>query len=164
MDKPKIKLQPSMADRALDIVGWVALAYTWFYLYSHFNDLPDQVPIHFNGAGEADEYGARTTLIFTPLIATMLYAFMTFLNRNPHLFNLPGHVQPHNIEWHYRLTSRLIRVLKLGLVVIFFYANYSSITIAKGQALAMPRFFLVIVVAMFLIPVITYLILASRKK
>jgi uncharacterized membrane protein len=45
-----------------------------------WNSAPDQIPVHWNGAGEIDRYGGRFEgLLLLPLIATGIYLLLRFL-------------------------------------------------------------------------------------
>ena len=68
MKTPLTKELPSIA---MVLLPFVYLAYIW-------NSLPEEVPIHWNGQGEIDAYGARATLILIPVLLSLL-VYVLFL-------------------------------------------------------------------------------------
>jgi len=50
------------------------------YLFMTWNDLPDQVPIHWNFQGEIDRYSSKTAFIWLILLMNVpIYLFLLFL-------------------------------------------------------------------------------------
>src|SRR5689334_19196218 len=111
--RPKIKLKLSLADKVIEVAGFLALGFLWTLTVSNFSSLPEIIPTHFNGAGEVDDYGSKNMILILPVIATILFAGLTFLNKFPHLFNYPTEITGENAEKQYRSATRLMRCLKL---------------------------------------------------
>ncbi|HEY4481871.1 MAG TPA: DUF1648 domain-containing protein, partial [Candidatus Brocadiaceae bacterium] len=49
-----------------EILLWALIVLPYVYLATIWNMLPDVVPIHFNLAGNADDWSSKTTLFFLP--------------------------------------------------------------------------------------------------
>ena len=64
----KFNLSQEITSLFLILVSFAYLIYIW-------NDLPEEVPIHWNAKGEIDQYGSKETLIMLPL----LLPFLTYL-------------------------------------------------------------------------------------
>ena len=46
-----------------------------------FSHLPNQIPAHYNFAGEVTRYGSKYELFIFPLLALLLSAFLAFMTR-----------------------------------------------------------------------------------
>ncbi len=55
-----------------EILLWVIILIPLAYLAWVWNDLPEQVPVHFNSKGEADGWAGKTAMIFIVLATTAL--------------------------------------------------------------------------------------------
>lgn len=132
--RPKIALELTLADRLLEaltalfvlLLGGVPLVY--------YGELPDQIPQHYNAAGEVDIYGPKYLLLVLAGVGILLYGLMTWVGRYPHWFNYPVAITPENAERQYRIATRLMRMLKLVVVLLFFYLIYETIRIGLGRA------------------------------
>lgn len=139
--RPKIELEQTPADRILEGVAAAGLIVLWVLPAAYYNDLPDTIATHFNAAGEADGYGPRITLWLLPLIGLGLYIGLTLVNRYPRIFNYPVKITPENAERQYQLATRLIRMLKTGIMWLFTYLCWLIVNSASsGQATLNPVF------------------------
>jgi len=109
--RPKIKLELTTADTTIEIVGWFLIVAVWGLTITNYSNLPDTIPIHYNGAGQADGFGGKATILTLPLIATILFIGVTILNKFPHVFNYPTNITQDNAFRQYTNATRLIRYL-----------------------------------------------------
>lgn len=49
-----------------ELILWLFIALPYVYLAQIWNQLPDQVPTHFNIHGEADDWSSKTALLWLP--------------------------------------------------------------------------------------------------
>ena len=66
--------------RALDILGLALLLGTAAFAAVRFHAMPDQVPIHYNAAGEIDNYGPKATVFVLPVVGLALFGFTFFVD------------------------------------------------------------------------------------
>lgn len=59
-----MKTKPSKTDRILEALGWIMLIGTLMYLIIGWSSFPDQIPAHYNAAGEIDRYGSKWEIVF----------------------------------------------------------------------------------------------------
>ena len=131
-DRPKIKLQLGVADIILESLGWLAILAIWGLVIANYSNLPISIPTHFNAAGAPDRYSGKTTLFVLPIIGTITFIGMTFLNKFPEIFNYPTEITTSNASAQYLNSTRMMRYLKMILVVIFGTIVYNKIQIAQG--------------------------------
>ena len=58
---------------------WVLIIAPVLYTVYIWNQLPDQIPTHWNFKGEIDGYGGKGTMILLPCINVFLYLLMLFI-------------------------------------------------------------------------------------
>ena len=162
-ERLKIKLELTTADKILELVGWLSIVALWVLTITHYNNLPDTIPTHYNAAGNADGIGGKATILILPIIATILFIGMTILNKFPHVFNYPTNISNENALRQYTNATRMIRYLKLILVVIFGLIVFKTIQNANGQADGLGIWFLPLTLGLIFIP-LTFFIVQSFKK
>ena len=157
---PEIELDLTITDKIFEILGWISLVAVWVFTIKNYDNLPDIIPIHFNGAGQADGFGGKGTILTLPIVSTILFTGMTVLNKFPHLFNHPTNITQENKLRLYTNATRLIRYLKLILVIIFGFIVFKTIQNVNGEADGRGNWFTPITVGMIFIPVIYFVIRA----
>jgi uncharacterized membrane protein len=150
--RPKLKIRLAPMDKWTEGLGWLGVIALWALVTSAYATLPDTIPVHYNGAGQADAYGTKANLLTLPLVATVLFAGLTLLNRFPHVFNYPTEVTPENAQKLYTSATRLIRYLKLIIVLIFGAIAFRTIRHAQGSTDGLGIWFLPLTLGLIFIP------------
>ena len=163
-ERPKITLIPTTADKLVDLLGWIILLALWALTITHYSTLPDTIPTHFNGAGEADGFGSKASIIGLPFIATLLFILLTILNRYPHIFNYPSPVTQDNALRLYTLATRMLRYLKLVLLVVFGGIGFMTVQHATGKAAGLGVWFLPLTLVLTFLPLIYFVVKSVQKK
>ena len=162
--RPRIKLQLNQTDKILEIVGWISVVGIWALPLINYSILPEIIPIHFNGAGKADGFGNKTHIFVLPIISTLLFIGLTTLNKHPHIFNYPSQITKENAVHQYTNATRMMRVLKLVIVVLFGLIVFRKIQIVNGHADGLGTWFLPLTMGMIFIPMLYFLIKSLKKK
>lgn len=161
-ERPKLKLELTTFDKTLEILGWTSILAIWVLTITNYTNLPDTIPIHYNGAGQADGFGGKAAILTLPLIATVLFVGMTILNKFPHIFNYPTNITQDNALRQYTNATRMIRYLKFIIVIIFGLIAFKTIQNANGQAVGLGIWFLPLTLGLIFIP-LTYFVVKSFK-
>ncbi|MBF9143906.1 DUF1648 domain-containing protein [Hymenobacter properus] len=136
--RPQIEVPYIPADKAVDILAWAALALLWALTVWYLIQLPDIIPVHFNGAGQPDRYGEKGTLAVLALVTTALFAAMTAVtnavSKYPHMMSFPFAITPANALRQYRGAIRVARGFRIGLMLVFLQLLYETGQVAAGQA------------------------------
>ncbi len=156
-ERPKIKLELTQTDKGIEFIGWTLLIGTWILAITSFSDLPESIPIHFNGAGEADGFGDKINIFVLPIIGTILFISMTLLNKKPHIFNYPISITNENAINQYSNATRMIRVLKLIIVFVFGLILIRTVQNTNGNADGLGSWFLPLTIGLFIIPLFYFL-------
>ncbi len=162
--RPKLKPELTSTDILLEIAGWLALAALWIIVLFYYKELPDKIPTHFNAAGKADDTGSKSTFFILPSLTTFTFLLMTVLNRFPHVFNYPVSITPENAIRQYTLATRLIRIMKLTITLIFTLISILIVTSALNDAGISGIWILPLILAFTFIPLIFYIIKSRRVK
>lgn len=158
IDRPKIKLIPTTADKLVDLLGWLILIALWAITIINYSSLPDTIPTHFNAAGEADGFGTKVSIIALPVIATLLFIGLTVLNRYPQSFNYPTTMTKDNALRQYTLATRMLRYLKLVLVLVFGGIEVMTIQNATGKGAGLGVWFLPLTLVLIFLPLIYFVV------
>ena len=162
--RPRIKLQLNQTDKILEIVGWISVVGIWALALINYFDLPEIIPIHFNGAGKANGFGNKTHIFVLPIISTLLFIGLTILNKRPHVFNYPSQITKENAFRQYTNATRMMRVLKLVIVLLFGLIVFRKIQIINGHADGLGTWFLPFTIGLFIILTIYFLIISIKDK
>lgn len=163
-ERPKIKLEFTIADKIFEVFGWLLIVAVWFLTITNYANLTDTIPTHYNGEGQVDKYGGKATILILPIITTILFIGMTVLNKYPHVFNYPTNISQDNALRHYTNATRLIRYLKIIIVFIFGLITFKIIQNANGETNGLGIWFLPLTMGLIFIPLIYFVKLSKGKQ
>jgi uncharacterized membrane protein len=139
--------------KSLEAINLGALAFMfWVYWSTRFGPgrLPERIPTHFNFAGQPDAWGKPFMLPILPIIALALYLLLTVLGRFPAFFNYPVEVTAENRPRLEALAIDLIAWLKMEMVCLFAWIQWSTVEVARqGRGGLSPALLPVFLVAIF---------------
>jgi len=154
--RPRIKLELTSIDKMLELTCFLMVLGFWIHLILNYPGLPETIPTHFNAAGEADGFGKKSSIFMLPIIASILYALMTVLNFFPHIYNFPTKITPENAFRQYTNATQMIRVVKLGLLLLFFSIEIKTVKTAIGKAEGLGDWFLPLTFLLLVFPLIFF--------
>ncbi len=133
----EIKIKRNTLDIVESIVSLLCLVGLVVYLIAAWSHIPDQIPAHFNAAGEVNRWGSKSELIVLPIISWVLYGFITLVERYPQIWNTGVTVTEENHARVYRILKNMIAVIKMLMLAVF-----ASITVLSSLALRLPIWYL----------------------
>lgn len=109
----------------------IVIAISFAMIGIHWNDLPDEVPMHFNLQGEADRYGSKSELFILPFLGLGLWALFRWMSKgvlkiNPHKF---GAKTPQQLE----ISKRFMAEMTLFTCILLTIGVYSIMAVAVGK-------------------------------
>lgn len=107
-----MKLKNSKMDIAMEIICFAALIGMTAFLVSEWSGMPEKIPMHYDWAGNIDRLGKKSELLFLPIMTWGLYAFITFLEQIPQIWNTGVTVTEENKVRVYRVLKYMIKTLK----------------------------------------------------
>lgn len=162
--RPRLQIELTTVDKVLETVCLTILLVLWVGAISFFSKLPEQIPSHFNASGQADNFSDRTHIFVLPVVATIIYIGMTILNKYPHIYNYLTTITAENAKQLYTSATRLIRVLKLAVVIIFSGIVFMTIKTTLANDNGLGAWFLPVAIALLTLPNIFYLLKSSNSK
>jgi uncharacterized membrane protein len=152
--RPVLNLPKTTVERIWDIVGGLFFIGSIIYIIMKWKTLPSEIPAHFNGAGEVDRYGSKFELLILPVIGLLLWIFLDFIERKPHVHNYPARLNESNVEAFYLSSRRMLNVLKNVFLLLFAFISFQTVRIALGEATSLGVWFLPIVLFGTFVPII----------
>ena len=122
-----MKIENTKADRILDIIGWILLIGTLAYLILGWSSFPDQIPMHYNGAGEINRWGGKGEIIVIEVVMWILYLGIGLVEKYPQIWNTGVEVTTQNKEKVYRILKYMLKTLKTLTALIFAYLIVNSL-------------------------------------
>lgn len=122
-----MKTENTRADQILDLLGWILLIGTLVYLILGWPSFPDQIPMHYNGAGEIDRWGGKGEIIFIEVMMWILYLGIGVVEKYPQIWNTGVEVTAKNKEKVYRTLKYMLKTLKFLTALIFAYLIVNSL-------------------------------------
>ena len=141
-----MNIKNTLADTVMEYICRILLIGTLIYLIVRWNTIPDQIPIHYNAAGDIDGWGGKGMVWLLVVISWGLYLGITFVGRFPELWNTGVKITKKNKEKVYRLIKYLIGTSKLILISVFTLLIVFS-TLAKPLPLWFAGIYLTILIA-----------------
>lgn len=122
-NKKRLKL----FDLILEIICIAILAIQVFIVILNYSVLPLKVPIYYLVFGEANTHNAKEGLLVFSVVNVILYVLFTISGFFPSLSSIPIKVTENNRIQLYNLWGRLLRIMKLILISIFFTQSLAFI-------------------------------------
>ena len=98
-----MNIKDTRADTIMEYLCRIMLIGTLIYLIVCWSTIPDQIPTHYNAAGEIDDWGGKGMIWFTVIISWALYLGISFVERYPDIWNTGVEITRKNSEKVYRL-------------------------------------------------------------
>ena len=121
-----MKIEKNKFDTLANIFCLLLLIGVSLYLFVSWDKLPQEVPGHYNGAGEADIISSKDSLIFPLVVAWILFIGLTIIERYPQIWNTGVTITEKNRERVYRTLKNMLNTIKLILVMVFSYTIVNS--------------------------------------
>jgi uncharacterized membrane protein len=161
---PKIRIRRTTFDWVIEIMAFLFLVFQIILPLIYYNHLPERIPVHFNGAGQPDGYGSRSTLWILPATSLFLYLLLTILEAFPYIYNFPVEITPDNAVTQYTLATRLIRILKTVLLIIFSFISYKTIKTSTGETVGLGKAFLPVFLLLTFGVVVIYIVRSLNNR
>lgn len=163
-NRPILRLSLTPFDHSIELLGLLLLIGFWIFTVKFYPLLPEIIPTHFGGGGEPDGFGSKATILGLPIVSTVLYLMLTIFSLYPHKMNYSATITAENAEVQYRIMTRMIRVLKVFVLLIFWMLDYKTVQIALGWPDVLGSWFLFLLFALLFAPIFYFLIQLSKNS
>ena len=116
----------------MTVIGGLILLGTTVYACIMWQQLPDQIPIHFDFAGNVTDYGGKGSMILLLGVGWSMFVVMTVLVKFPKTWNMPVKVTAENAERLYSITRGMLEAVKLIAVILMASITITTITMAES--------------------------------
>lgn len=140
-------------QKIIEIINLSLLIFMIAYLIINWNNIGENVPIHYNSAGQSDSWGSKSSLIILPIITIIVNASMSGVLFFPQAINIPIKLTEENYVKVYDLTRDLMNFTKIAINSSFLYMTIMS---ANGKPLG--TLFLPIFLTIIFMPIFIYYI------
>lgn len=130
-ERPVLSIPKTPMEFFLNIIAILLLIGNFIYLWTQWETLPRQIPIHFNMAGEADGWGNKALIWLLPVLGVGLWIGLTILEKFPHTYNYLN-LTEQNVERQYKNARMMINALKNESIFFFVYLSWKSVQTAHG--------------------------------
>ena len=134
-----MKIEKNLLDKITSSICWILLIGTALFLIVYWNQIPDQIPGHYNASGQIDKITDKNSLFFLYGIEWLLFVILSVVTKFPMLWNTGITITVDNKEQAYRILKDMLGVLKCIVIGIF-----SFLTIYSTTGNNLPSLFLVI--------------------
>lgn len=117
-DRPARTYRTGAVTRALRYVSLAGVGALCLFVAFTYGDLPDTVPTHFGFSGEADAWGAKSTVWVLMGVNVLMVGLLAWLSTNPRWFNYPSDITKDNAQYLYREGERMMVWLSVALMVL----------------------------------------------
>ena len=162
--RPKLKFQKQRFDYISESLSILALLILILIPIYHYNSSPDSIPSHFDLFGDPDDYARRGIVWLLPILGIILYTVLFFIQKIPHQFNYIVEITEENAERQYRLSIRLLQILKLIITSVLAFVMYASIMTAYGKWSGLGSYFMPVFMVVIFGSMVIYLVISSRTK
>ncbi len=163
MERPKLNIKPAPIDRLIESLGIVALILLIGIPAYYFSELPDMIPRHYGIDGTPDSFSSKKVIWTLPIVGTILFVGLYWINKYPHKFNYTQKITKDNAEKQYKNVMRMIRILNSLIACILAYISFSTVKTALGKQSGLGLYFIPIFL-LLIFTVIGYYLWASMKK
>lgn len=158
MDEP-IQIERNALDILETIVSLSCLVGVAVYLILFWHTFPEQIPGHYNAAGEVDRWGDKSELIVLPIVSWVLYGLITLIERFPQAWNSGVRVTSENRTAVYRLLKSMIAVVKMSMLLMF-----ASLTVISSLTLNLPVWYLLAFLVILFGAIAYFIVRLSRLR
>ena len=146
-------MRPKLWHHILTCVSGVFLLGMTVYTVIRYGSLPAKIPTHFDGAGVADGFGHKSTLVMLLFLAWMLFGLLTVCAFFPDTWSVPKR-GPRTLA----AAADMLAVMKLVMVLMFCWMIFCTV-----QSRNLGSWFLPATLVGMFAPLVHLIIAAVRK-
>ena len=84
-----MKIKYTKFQITLEIISLLLVIGMIAFVCLRWNQLPKQIPGHYNAMGEVNRWGSKNEILIMPIMSALLYALLTVVSFIPMLWNIP---------------------------------------------------------------------------
>jgi uncharacterized membrane protein len=160
--RPKITVPQNSTDLWIDRFSFLLFFIIWLSVFVYYPDLPNEIPTHFNGRGQADAFGSKQSIWILMGVFSSIFIGIYILNKYPHLHNYTVKITEENALKNYRFSTRVLRVVNFLNLLVLAYILKTMMTPYEKQSTAFGGWFLPTVMIGALVLIIYIFVKANK--
>ena len=140
--RPKITVPQNSTDLWIDRFSFLLFFIIWLSVFVNYPDLPNEIPIHFNGRGQADAFGSKQSIWILMGVFSSIFIGIYILNKYPHLHNYTVKITEENALKNYRFSTRILRVVNFFNLLLLAFILKTMMAPYENQSTAFVGLFL----------------------
>ena len=152
----------TVVDRILEMASLVLAVFLIVLAVALYRYLPEQIPIHFNAAGEPDGWGGKSFIYALPALGVATMAICSVAAYNYKMVNLPFRLNPACLPQQVTLIGRMTRIISLLSGLLFIALMLMTAAPQWGMQAVFFPFFLIVIAGMVVVLII-YAVLVYKK-
>ena len=160
--RPKITVPQNSTDLWIDRFSFLLFFIIWLSVFVYYPDLPNEIPTHFNGRGQADAFGSKQSIWILMGVFSSIFIGIYILNKYPHLHNYTVKITEENALKNYRFSTRVLRVVNFLNLLLLAYILKTMMTPYEKQSTAFGGWFLPTVMIGALVLIIYIFVKANK--
>ncbi|WP_067145371.1 DUF1648 domain-containing protein [Pseudotamlana agarivorans] len=134
MNRPKVKITKNNIDKGIEILTFSLIFISVILIGIYYKQLPEKLPIYFNWPSkDKNGFGTKDLLWATPILFGIIVLGLYKLNQYPWIFNYPTEINTRNVEYNYKMSTQMLRVLGLLIGIMCFLMTLASILNGLGH-------------------------------
>ncbi len=160
--RPKITVPQNSTDLWIDRFSFLLFFIIWLSVFVYYPDLPDEIPTHFNGRGQADAFGSKQSIWVLMGVFSSIFIGIYILNKYPHLHNYTVKITEKNALKNYRFSTRILRVVNFFNLLLLAFILKTMITPNDEQNTELGGWFLPTIIIGSLVLIIYIFVKANK--
>lgn len=161
-EHPVISIKKTKTEWLHDMICIVLFVSIIIYLAFAWPYLPDQIPIHYDALGNADQWGSKWFTFLLIALTILIYIGFTILRKHPYKFNYPDRLTEENAERFYKNANLTISWMNFEIAIYFLWLSKGFIDSAVNQSDFMVLSELLIWISVLVVTMLYFLIRQSR--
>jgi len=148
--KGEIKIKYTKFLIALEIIGIALLAALLVYTAFRYTMLPAEIPKHYNGLGEVDAWGPKSSVWIIPVAAILIYALVTVAGFFPNAWNYPAKIELENLPKAEDKVRQMLAFMKLLITGLFMYLQFETLRLSENISMGVTFGFMLLMFAIMI--------------
>ncbi|QKG85028.1 DUF1648 domain-containing protein [Kroppenstedtia pulmonis] len=119
VEHPRIRVKKTKTESLHDFLCIILFLGLLLYLAFIWPHLPDQISIHYDLQGNANQWGSKWLTLLMILLTFLIFLGFTIVRKYPHKFHYPSRLTKENAERFYQNANRMNSWLKFENIIFF---------------------------------------------
>lgn len=145
-DRLNVKVTAPISYRILDVFNLFVIIILWFYTFYIFQQLPEEIPVHFTWDGSVDDWRSKYFIFLEISILLVIFCCLSLLSKYHIYYSYPVKITLENAVYQYSLALKFFTILKTLNVILFTYIHYVMVvgSFDREKAYFGPTFWMII--------------------